>query len=111
MIKLLLPLLMLTSIGSQASEFNVDEFLNKTSIYVGAGYKFQEKYYKPSSMPSASPISARFGITYQYSEHVSFGIDHHSQWLTGFPVNTDKDIYSKTEIFIDYKFTLSDVFN
>ena len=106
--KYLLILVILFSVSSQADEFDVANYMNNTSFYVGASYKFQEKYYAPTGVTS-SPIGARIGITYQYSEHLSFGIDHHSQWLSGYPVNNKTDVYSKTEIFIDYKFTLANL--
>ncbi len=92
-----------------AHSFDIDKFLNKTTVYVGASYKFQEQY-DSINTHKPSPIGARFGITYNYSDTVSFGIDHHSQWLVGFPFG-GKDIYSKTEVFIDIKFTLSNLLN
>lgn len=103
-------LVLIITTKSEAREFNVDEFLSKTSIYVGASYKFQEQYTSSHGQKS-SPIGARFGITYQLTKHISVGIDHHSQWLTGFPFNSKRDIYSKTEIFIDYRITLEELFN
>ena len=110
-VSLILLVLMTTcaSVSATAHSFDIDKFLNKTTVYVGASYKFQEQY-DSINTHKPSPIGARFGITYNYSDTVSFGIDHHSQWLSGFPFG-GKDIYSKTEVFIDIKFTLSNLLN
>lgn len=93
----------------QAEEFNVKAFLDKTYVTIGAGYKFQETSLKLSKDGELSnwdePLSARIEVYYKYSDNVTFGISHHSQWLTGFPFNDDSE-YSKTEIFIDYTFSL-----
>ena len=106
---LLVLMTVCTSVPATAHSFDIDKFLNKTTVYVGASYKFQEQY-DSMKKNTSSPIGARFGITYNYSDTVSFGIDHHSQWLVGFPFG-GKDIYSKTEVFIDIKFTLSNLLN
>ena len=108
-VSLILLVLMTTCASVSAHSFDIDKFLNKTTVYVGASYKFQEQY-DSMKKNTSSPIGARFGITYNYSDTVSFGIDHHSQWLSGFPFG-GKDIYSKTEVFIDIKFTLSNLLN
>ena len=107
--KLILGVLLSLSVTVNAEEFNVDEFLSKTYVRVGAGYKFNESeithHNDDGTIHSGSPISARIGVYYQYSDNVRIGIDHHSQWLTGFPVNDDTEYY-KTELFIDYTFSL-----
>ena len=93
----------------QAEDFDVKSYLAKTYITIGAGYKFQETNLKLNKDGVQSnwnePMSARIEVYYQYSKNVTFGISHHSQWLTGFPFNDDSE-YSKTEIFIDYTFSL-----
>lgn len=78
-------------------------------LKVGAGYKFSEndsvtlngKDYK---IDNAHPISARLEMAKECG-NVSFGVAHHSQWATGAPFNGKKE-YQKTELFIDYKFSL-----
>jgi hypothetical protein len=66
---------------------------------VGAGYKFVE--YKYSEFEYVSPYSARIDLAVDCG-NLSFGISHHSQWLTGWPINNVKEP-NKTEFFIDYK--------
>ena len=96
--------------SAQASEFNVKEYLDKTYITVGVGYKFQETDYYFSNGKFDDPYSARIKIEYRLNKYISYGVDHHSQWMTGFPVNNDKNEPSKTEIFIDYTVSLGDIF-
>lgn len=75
---------------------------------VGAGYKFDET---DSWMVNGvdhkiddwSPYSARIEIGRQQGPW-SYGISHHSQWLTGAPFNDAKE-YHKTEVFVDYKWS------
>ncbi|HHZ70504.1 MAG TPA: hypothetical protein EYN54_09575 [Methylococcaceae bacterium] len=98
---------------AMSSEFDVQKFLNKTYIKIGAGYKFHEaKFYLPDSTGGThlieQPISARIEIGYQLSRKLTVGISHHSQWLSGFPL-TNKYEYFKTELFIDYTFSLGDL--
>lgn len=99
---------------AQASEFDIDSFLNRTYVKVGAGYKFHEPqmHYITSDGDKYEvhdPYSARIEVYYQYSDNVTFGISHHSQWATGAPFNDDNGEYYKTEIFIDYTFNLGDL--
>lgn len=94
-----------------AAEFDIDKHLTKTYVTIGAGYKFRESEltYKDENNEAYTwddPYSARIEIGYYYNKNIKFGISHHSQWATGFPVNDDKNEYSKTEVFIDYTFTL-----
>lgn len=94
----------------QAEEFDVKAYLDKTYVTIGAGYKFQETNLRFTDDTGVTtdwekPISARIEIYYQYNKNVTFGISHHSQYFTGWPVNDEKE-YSKTEIFIDYTFNL-----
>ena len=110
---LLLTVLLATSATSvSASEFNLDAFLNKTYVTIGAGYKFKESQFKykenGQTVRFNDPLSARFEIGYQYNKHIKFGVSHDSQWRTGFPFNNKKEP-SKTEVFIDYTFTLGDL--
>ena len=104
--------LSLLAFKAQASEFNVDEYLNKTYITVGIGYKFSETkiYYNDDLWHD--PYSARIEIGYKGCiwERVTCGISHHSQWMTGFPISHNQNEYQKTELFIDYTFTLGDIF-
>jgi hypothetical protein len=85
-----------------------DNWKDKTYIAVGAGWKFHEAKIYYHGKQYNDPISARIEISYEYSKHITFGVSHHSQWLTGFPVNTDKEP-AKTELFIDYTFSISDL--
>jgi hypothetical protein len=97
-----------------AVEFDVKSYLDKTYIKIGAGYKFIETTTRFDDnsdgvfKESDDPISARIEAGYQYSKNLSFGISHHSQWFTSWP-QSEKGEYSKTEIFIDYTFTLGDL--
>lgn len=78
-------------------------------LKVGAGYKIAENDKitmngKDYEIDHTHPISARFEIAKECG-NVSLGVAHHSQWATGAPFN-DKKEYHKTEVFIDYKFSL-----
>ena len=82
---------------------------HKPPIYfkIGAGYKFdeQEAMSTYSGEEMNNPISARIELGME-SGGFSYGLSHHSQWLTGVPIDNEWE-YSKTEVFIDYKFTLT----
>lgn len=98
-----------------ASEFNIDKYLAKTYVTIGAGYKFHESTLtyrdeEGNKYDWHDPYSARIEIGYYYNKNIKFGISHHSQWATGFPMDDDINEYGKTEIFIDYTFTLGDIF-
>lgn len=78
-------------------------------LKVGAGYKFSENdsvtlQGKDYEVDNSSPISARFEIAKECG-NLTFGVAHHSQWATGAPFN-DKKEWQKSEVFIDYKFSL-----
>ena len=79
---------------------------SSTYLKVGAGYKLNETNINWYDGSSSDPISARIEL-YKESGDLSYGISHHSQWFTGFPFNNNLE-YSKTEVFIDYKFSLGD---
>lgn len=73
---------------------------------VGAGYKFVEADSLTvkgvdHKVDGWSPYSARFEIGKQKGAW-TYGVSHHSQWLTGAPFNNIKE-YHKTEFFVDYK--------
>jgi len=97
MIKYLILIIFLTSCAS-----------TQPYLKIGAGYKFEEtKIYwqnKGASTNSNHPISARFELGIE-QENITYGISHHSQWLEGWPVNSNGE-YSKTEVFADYKIRL-----
>ena len=108
----ILPVLFSLNVG--ANDFNVDEFLSKTYVKIGAGYKFDELtiYMKDgdgNEYKFNDPYSARIEIGYNFTKNIKFGISHHSQWGTGYPFN-DKKEPNKTELFIDYTFTLNELF-
>ena len=109
---LVIVICILTMPKVKADEFNVKSYLDKTYVTIGAGYKFQETNLKLTrngvKKDWNEPVSARIEIYYQYSKNVTFGISHHSQWLTGFPFDDDSE-YSKTELFVDYTFSLGDL--
>ncbi len=67
-------------------------------VKVGAGYKVDQQ-----QAFEASPLSARIdaGFDNVLVDGLSMGVSHHSQWMTGFPFNEDKEVF-KTEVFIDY---------
>ena len=77
---------------------------------VGTGYKLQETDHITRTndeviyFATGGKFSARIELGAEKGPW-SFGLSHHSQWGTGWPVN-DGDEYQKTEIFVDYKFTL-----
>ncbi len=101
--------------STKAEDFDVNKFLSNTYITVGVGYKFHEPTITYSDDQNKKhvwddPYSARIEIGYHFNKYTKFGISHHSQWMTGFPVNDNKE-YFKTEIFVDLTFTLADVFN
>lgn len=103
MIKYLLIILLLST-SVNAIEFDVKSFLDKTYIKVGAGYKFKEisLFTNIDGVRTSfnEPLSARFEIGYQWSDNVTIGYTHRSQWLSGMPE------YYVDELFVDYKFSL-----
>jgi hypothetical protein len=101
---LLLLAFLLPSIASAS------DWKDKTVIVVGAGWKFHEDKTYHNGKLIEDPLSARISIEYKYSERIKFGVSHHSQWLTGFPANSDKEVF-KTELFIDFTFSVSDLFD
>ncbi len=108
-------ILLALSFNVSASEFDLESFLNKTYITVGIAHKIQEtelSYTKGDGKRYSmnDPTSAIFEIGYQYSKNITFGLSHHSQYFTGKPFN-NRNEYAKTEIFLSYKFTLSEAFN
>ena len=105
MIKYLL-IALLVAPGVRAADWK-----GKTSFKIEAWYKFDETTIRFDGELWEDPVSARIEIGYELNPNVSFGLSHHSQWRTGFPMNrNDENEYYKTEIFIDYKFTLGDLF-
>lgn len=95
---------MLCGVADYASAECSDIYLK-----VGAGYKFAENDSvtlegKDYEIDNAHPISARFEIAKECG-NLTFGVAHHSQWATGAPFN-DKKEWQKSELFIDYKFSL-----
>jgi len=83
---------------------------DKVFAKVGAGYKFDENDKFSVNGVSYdtdyhSPYSARFEVGVE-CDTISYGVAHHSQWTEGAPFN-DNPEFSKTEIFIDYKFEWS----
>ena len=117
-VALILGCTLFAACDTKAAKFDVAGFLDKTYITIGAGYKvqeptlyyWQETNYGYEKVAINDPFSARLEIGYHYSKNVKFGISHHSQWLTGAPINNGRETF-KTEIFVDYTFTLGDVFN
>lgn len=85
---------------------------SKADIYIkiGTGYKLIETDHivrttgEKVYFNTGGKLSARIEIGKEHGNW-SYGISHHSQWLSGFPVN-NKDEPQKTELFIDYKWTL-----
>lgn len=73
---------------------------------VGTGYKFDEVHVNWADGGDTARLSARFECGVEDGA-ISYGVAHHSQWETGRPFN-DRDEYYKTEVFIDYKFTIWD---
>ncbi len=73
---------------------------------IGAGYKLEESETftyngKEVEADYGHWLSARIEIGCETNKW-SWGISHHSQWLSGAPFNDDAE-YHKTEIFIDRK--------
>lgn len=72
-------------------------------VKVGVGYKLQSTEVRwDDGRVGDDPISARFEVGYE-NNIISYGVSHDSQWFTGKPFNDNME-YSKTELFIDYKF-------
>jgi hypothetical protein len=84
----------------------------KADIYIkiGSGYKLVETDHivrttgEKVYFHTGGKISARIEIGKE-SGNWTYGVSHHSQWATGFPFN-DRDEPQKTELFVDYKWTL-----
>ena len=102
--------LMLVLIFSMVPVVNAD--CNKLTGKIGAGYKFEEMDYIDITFDGeegyinfySDPISARMELTVE-CDRINFGIAHHSQYGTGWPVNNEGEYY-KTEFFIDVKFDI-----
>lgn len=77
----------------------------KPKAYAGFGYKFHEKQVQYWDQNGLAKLSARFGAYYLCHGVFRLGMDHHSQWFVGPPIN-DKSEYYKTELFVDYVFDL-----
>lgn len=85
----------------------------KADIYIkiGSGYKLIETDHivmttgEKVYFNTGGKLSARIEIGKEHGRW-SYGISHHSQWLSGFPINEDGNEYQKTELFVDYKWTL-----
>jgi len=79
---------------------------------VGIAYKVGETdlYFKGKRFNE--PLAARLelGVDNCIIKRLTCGVAHYSQWLTGWPVNNDKE-YNVNHIFIDYKITLGDILN
>jgi len=80
-------------------------------LKIGVGYKFSEQNEiqfccddRVYAIDNGSDYSARIEFGWEVG-NLSFGASHHSQWLAGWPFN-DKWEYYKTELFIDYKWSL-----
>lgn len=84
----------------------------KADIYIkiGSGYKLIETEYlvlddgSRMGIETGGKISARIEIGKE-SGNWSYGFAHQSQWFSGFPFDKDEET-EKSEIFIDYKWTL-----
>lgn len=80
-------------------------------IKIGSGYKLIETDHivrttgEKVYFNTGGKLSARIEIGKE-SGNWSYGISHHSQWFSGFPVSEDGNEYQKTELFVDYKWTL-----
>jgi len=79
-------------------------------VKIGAGYKLHQTDWvldnetgTRRNLDFKDPFSARIEIGIEH-EHISYGISHHSNWLTGYPFN-DEGEFQKTEVFIDYKWS------
>ncbi len=85
----------------------------KADIYIkiGSGYKLIETDHivrttgEKVYFNTGGKLSARIEIGKE-SGNWSYGISHHSQWLSGSPINEDGNEYQKTELFVDYRWTL-----
>lgn len=73
---------------------------------VGVGYKVDETEVRYNGKIADDPYSARFELGKECKKY-TYGVSHHSQWMSGAPFNNDGE-YQKTEVFIDYKFDLSE---
>lgn len=77
---------------------------------IGAGYKIEQTEYfynrdtqSRFNIDFNDPLSARIELGIE-SGNITYGISHHSNWLTGYPFNDHGEV-QKTEFFIDYKFS------
>ena len=76
-----------------------------TYCKIGVGYELHATEITwGDGSPNDSDITARFACGIE-DGNISYGLFHSSQYLTGRPFNNDSE-YEKTELFIDYKFTL-----
>lgn len=76
-------------------------------VKVGVGYKLDATEIRWNDGHTGdSPYSARIQAGFKHGSF-SYGVDHHSQWLTGAPFN-DMQEYQKTELFLDYTYEFND---
>jgi len=94
-----LPIL-LVSINVNAVEFDIKSFLDKTYVKIGVGYKFNETPLYNDGARFNEPLSAQFELSYQWSDSITIGYRHRSQWLAGNPE------YYVDELFGEFKFSL-----
>lgn len=99
-----LLLITLLTLPGQATEFDVESFLNRSYLKVGIGYKLNEtEIYFTDQGYNDDPISARLELGFEYTENITLGFSHHSQYFTGKPFSEEGE-YAKNELFIDYTF-------
>lgn len=96
-------LLLLCSMLFCAQTFAYDIYVS-----VGAAYKFNETYivgFEGTQINTADTAQFEVGVQ---EGNLSYGFRHVSNWSKGWPVN-DEDEYVKDELFIEYRFNLSDL--
>jgi len=78
---------------------------------IGAGYALSDSYTEQgvddygSVFKKNSPYVARLEAFTKCGNNINIGYSHRSQWLTGWPINDDKES-NRDEVFFDYAFKL-----
>ena len=108
---LVIIVLIVTMPEAKAEQFDVKAFLNNIHVRVGVAHKITETSMHYNGVRLRKKLTARIGVWHRFNEvfskhcYVDLGVDHHSQYLEGWPIN-NRNEYVKTEFFLDGTCTL-----
>lgn len=94
-----------------AAEFDIKSFLDNVHVRIGVAKKLHETRVYVDHVLVEDALTARLALFYRFNDvlfkgdSLDLGADHHSQYSENAPFN-DRGEYAKTEIFVDYTFSL-----